>query len=414
MNDFKKYSAILFILSFLMISGCKETIFGEKAPNIDQQFPVIPPTDARSIEFIQAVPVWTGFNHPEDVMVGYDNLIYVADTYNNRIVQLDINGTVLGTISVPKPVAIAQDRKLDLLVAGRKDTTVGGNTISLACLYRINLYAVNHRISEATAKAVVVHPNYILGRTFRVSDSSQYFTGVATLADNSYYVTRTGPSNGDITQPGGPDNNILVFGSNDKFQTPLTSYLTATGTGKASANMLTGITTYAVPPQRANVDTRRSFLTCLKGENSFRVQGMRYSSGREDVAYLPDPNLDFSDTTVGHRFLYDSDPTDGTVQSIFVSPEDVTYTADRGYILVVDSGTDSLYQFTSNGVEGILPPTYSNDRKNIIVSFGGRGNGVKQFNHPMGIAYYQPDKIVLVADAGNNRIVRFALSTDIK
>lgn len=412
----KNYLAI--ILSIIILSlastGCKESIFGEKDPDISTEFPSVPSTDLKPIEFIQLAPMWMGFNHPEDVMVGYDELIYVADTYNNRVVQMDVNGTVLGSISVPHPVALAQDRKLDLLVAGRKDTVAGSSSISLACIYRINLYTANNRISNATAVPIVIHPGYILGRTLRVSDSTVYFTGIATLADNTYYITRTGPSNSDITQPGGPDNNVLAFGSSDQLQTPLTSYLTATGTGKASANQITSITTYAVPPQRANVDVRRHFITTLKGENSFRVQGMRYSSGREDIAYASDPDLEFSDTTVGRRFLYDSDPADGIVQSIFKSPEDVTYAADRGYIFVVDSKTDSLYQFTSNGIEGILPPTFSNERKNIIVSFGGTGNGLRQFNDPMGVAYYQPDKVVFVADAGNNRIVRFKLSTDIR
>ncbi len=398
----------------VLFNGCSDSIFGEKGPNIDKTFPPVPPTDSKTIEFIQLAPEWGGFNFPEDVMVGYDELIYVADTRNNRVVQLDINGTVLGTIAIPNPVAIAQDRKLDLLVAGRKDTVIGGQAIKLACLYRINLYKVNHNINAATAVPVVIHPGYVLGRTLKVSDSASYFTGVATLADNAYYITRTGPSNSDITQPGGPDNNILSFGANDKLITPLTSYLTATGTGKASANQLSSITTYAVPPQRANVNTRRGFLTTLVGENSFRTQGMRYSSGREDIAYTPDPELEFSDTTVGHRFLYDGNPKNGILQSLFVRPEDVTYAADRGYIFVVDSGTDSLYQFTSNGVEGILPPTFTVERKNIIVSFGGTGNGQKQFNKPMGVAYFQPNKIVLVADAGNNRIVRFKLSTDIQ
>lgn len=404
---------VMIVVGLVTVSGCNETIFGEKQ-NIGDEFPPVPPTDLKPIEFIQLAPVWTGFNHPEDVMVGYDELIYVADTYNNRVVQLDVNGTALGSIPIPSPVAIAQDRKLDLLVVGRKDTSVGSSTISLACVYRIKLYSVNNRISNASAVPVIIHPGYILGRTLRVSDSTIYFTGIATLADNSYYVTRSGPANTDITQPGGPDNNILSFGSNDQLQTPLTSYLTATGTGKASANQLTGISTYAVPPQRANVDTRRHFITTLKGENSFRVQGMRYSSGREDIAYAPDSDLEFSDTTVGRRFLYDGDPTDGILQSLFKNPEDVTYAADRGYILVVDSGTDSLYQFTSNGIEGILPPTFSTERKNIIVSFGGTGSGFRQFNDPMGIAYFQPDRVVLVADAGNNRIVRFKLSTDIR
>ena len=408
------FCIILIFFGIVILNGCSDTIFGEKGPNISAEFPPVPPTDAKPIEFIQLAPEWTGFNHPEDVMVGYDELIYVADTRNDRIVQLDINGTVLGAISIPRPVAIAQDRKLDLLVAGRKDTTIGGQAISLACIYRVNLFQVNHQINNASAKPVITHPSYILGRTLKVSDSSTYFTGVATLVDNAYYVTRTGPSNADITQPGGPDNNILSFGSNDQLLTPLTSYLTATGTGKASANKLTSITTYAVPPQRANVDVRRGFISTLKGENSFRTQGMRYSSGREDIAYTADPGLEFSDTTVGHRFLYDGNPTDGILQSLFVQPEDVTYTADRGFIFVVDSGTDSLYQFTSNGVEGILPPAFSTERKNIIVSFGGKGSGIKQFNDPMGVAYYQPNRILLVADAGNNRIVRFKLSTDIK
>lgn len=406
------FASLLMLVA--VINGCNDTIFGEKGPNIGEEFPPLPPTDAKPIEFIQLAPEWTGFNHPEDVMVGYDELIYVADTRNNRIVQLDINGTVLGWIAVPQPVALAQDRKLDLLVAGRKDTTIGGQTITLACIYRINLYQVNHKINNASAIPVVIHPTYVLGRTLRVSDSSSHFTGIATLADNSYYVTRTGPSNSDITQPGGPDNNILVFDSKDKFSTPLTSYLTATGTGKASANQLTGITTYAVPPQRANVDVRKGFLMTLKGNNSFRTQGMRYSSAREDIAFTADPELEFSDTTVGHRFLYDGDPADGVLQSLFVQPEDVTFAADRGYIFVVDAGTDSLYQFTSNGVEGILPPAFSTERKNIIVSFGGTGSGQRQFNDPMGVAYYQSSNIVFVADAGNNRIVRFKLSTDIQ
>ena len=412
MKNYHFFILLVFVL-LIVLAGCNETIFGEKQ-NIGDEFPPIPPTDQKPIEFIELAPIWYGFNHPEDVMVGYDELIYVADTYNNRVVQLDINGTVLGTIAIPRPVAIAQDRKLDLLVVGKKDTIAGSSTISLGCVYRIKLYPVNNRISNASVVPVIIHPSYILGRTLRVSDSTIYFTGIATLADNSYYVTRTGPANTDITQPGGPDNNILVFGSNDQLQTPLTSYLTATGTGKASANQLTSITTYAVPPQRANVDVRRHFITTLKGENSFRVQGMRYSSGREDIAYTADPELEFSDTTVGRRFLYDGEPSDGILQSLFKSPEDVTYAADRGYIFVVDSGTDSLYLFTSNGIEGILPPTFSNERKNIIVSFGGTGSGFRQFNDPMGVAYFQPDRVLLVADAGNNRIIRFKLSTDIR
>ena len=97
-----------------------------------------------------------------------------------------------------------------------------------------------------------------------------------------------------------------------------------------------------------------------------------------------------------------------------IQPEDVTYAADSRYIFVVDAATDSLYQFTSTGYEGVRPPVQSGERKNIIVSFGGTGSGPTQFNEPHGVAYYQGFNTLLVADTGNDRIVRFKLSTDIQ
>ena len=405
---------LLIVILSVFIFGCSENILGKKEPSIDYMFPPIPATDERKIEFIQLAPVWYGFNQPEDIMVGFDDLIYVADTKNNRIVQLDANGSVLGTISINNPVAIAQDRKLDLLVAARFDTIINNNKINLACIYRINLVKVNHKINLATAQPVVIHPNYILGRTLKSSDSTIYFTGISTLADNEYFIARRGNENTNITQSGGTDNAVLWFNSKDKILTPLTTYLSALGSGKTSANKISSISSYAMPPQRATVDARKSFLLTLVGENNFRVQGVKYSSGREDVAFTSDPNLDIIDTTLGHRFLYDENPKDEKIQGGFIEPEDVTYAADRGFIFVVDSKKDSVYQFTSNGIEGIIPPTYSKETKNIIVSFGGSGSGVKQFKNPKGIAYYQNDKILLVADTGNNRILRFKLSTDYK
>ena len=376
-------------------------------------FPEIPPTNQERIEYIPILPEWQGFNSPQDVHVGYDELIYVADTDNDRVVMLDLNGTVLGTSQrIVHPVAIAQDRKLDLLVIGRKDTVLGGTPIQLAAVFRLKLVGAGHRIDLAQPVPVVLHPNYILGRSLRQSDSAIAFTGIATMADNHYFVTRTGPSNAIITQAGGPDNNILWFGPNDTLVTPLTAYLTATGTGKASANGLSSITTYAVPPQRADVDTRRSFLVSLTGENSFRVQGMMYYKTTEESGFEPDPALEVIDTSAATRFLYFADIESGRPGGLFIQPEDVTYSADNRYIFAVDAATDSVYQFASNGFEGVLPPSYSSDRKNVIVSFGGTGSEATQFRSPHGVAYYQDYKLLLVADTGNNRILRFRLSTD--
>jgi DNA-binding beta-propeller fold protein YncE len=77
---------------------------------------------------------------------------------------------------------------------------------------------------------------------------------------------------------------------------------------------------------------------------------------------------------------------------------------------VVDSETDSLYQFSLNGFEGIRPPAAAGIDRYVKASFGGTGVGLMQFNDPVGVAYY--NQIVYVADAGNGRIMRYKLTLD--
>ena len=40
--------------------------------------------------FVQLNPVWEGYNKPQDIMVGREPFIYVADTENDRIVMLNL------------------------------------------------------------------------------------------------------------------------------------------------------------------------------------------------------------------------------------------------------------------------------------------------------------------------------------
>lgn len=57
------------------------------------------------------------------------------------------------------------------------------------------------------------------------------------------------------------------------------------------------------------------------------------------------------------------------------------------------------------------PPAGAVDQsRQVLVSFGKLGNGPKEFNTPSGVAYF--DRIVYVADKGNNRIVRYKLTSD--
>jgi len=111
------------------------------------------------------------------------------------------------------------------------------------------------------------------------------------------------------------------------------------------------------------------------------------------------------DYSKADRFLYETNR--------FINPVDVYIAPDiTGYIFVVDAATDSLYQFTRKGYEGVNPPAGSASTKQIIASFGGEGSGPFQFNDPSSVAYLR--ETVYVADKGNNRICRYKLSTDLE
>jgi hypothetical protein len=97
----------------------------------------------------------------------------------------------------------------------------------------------------------------------------------------------------------------------------------------------------------------------------------------------------------------------------FSRPTDVYIAGDQtGYIFVVDGNKDSLFQFTSRGYEGVNPPANYGSTKQIYASFGGKGQGLFNFDEPSGVCYFK--RMVFVADKNNNRICRFKLSTDLE
>ena len=129
-------------------------------------------------------PAWGGFNNPQAILVGKEPFIYVCDTGNDRIVMLNTAGTVLGTLHIKKPIAITQDYRLNLIVCAQHDTTINGVLKTFSAVYKIDLFAVNHIIANATPKLILprasdidFHPN------------SQY-TAVVAFYDNSFYKFR--------------------------------------------------------------------------------------------------------------------------------------------------------------------------------------------------------------------------------
>jgi sugar lactone lactonase YvrE len=88
-------------------------------------------------------------------------------------------------------------------------------------------------------------------------------------------------------------------------------------------------------------------------------------------------------------------PQDGisfVIPDRFSKPQG-SWVDNSGNIYIADAGKDSVYKFSVFGEE--------------LQSFGGP----TVFNSPSGVAFF--DKTLYVSDTGNNRILRFTLSTDL-
>ena len=319
--------------------------------------------------YVQQYPIWSGFNHPSAIIVGNDFLIYVADTYNDRVAMLDLTGRVIGySKTIKRPIALAEDKSLNLIVCAQFDTLLPAHVspTTFGAVYKMDLVSVGHDIAAGNFKKVFYEP----------TDSVRRYTGVAALYDNRYYITRTGPKN-ELTRID-KDIAVLLFSATDQLITPV-SNLTPEGTGLLSIHTLTGIATM---PTGRSVE----FVICQTGDVAlYKVQWIRLIAEGQTTNYASK--------------FYPS--VDGDIDFLrinrFSTPRGVTLDPS-GNLFVVDSQVDSLYRFSTRGVERF--------------SFGGTGSGERQFREPSGVAYF--DKTIFVADAGNNRIVRFKLSTDLR
>ncbi len=305
--------------------------------------------------YLQLSPVWdagTGydFSGPKDILLGREPLIYVADTGNDRIVMLDLAGNVLGSSqAIENPVSLAQDSKLRIVAVTDSNK-----------IYRLDLVAVGHEIANAPVELVFEE----------VDNPDRRYTGIAAVIgvlsgqiSISYYVAASGAQK--------RDNQVLIFPEDFDVNVPDAILLEPEGLGIQSASDPSGITTLR--------DFTIDFIFCMVGQNSFKVQWI--TAGQ--FGFTPRLN-----------------PADGSFDLFepgkFTTPEDVAVD-EEGAIFVVDAETDFMLKFSSSGEE--------------LQSFGGSGSGLKEFNSPAGVAVF--NKTLYVADTGNNRIVRFKLSTDV-
>ncbi len=358
----RKYLFVFFIIFALFFGACKESKFPLSSLPVAESTKNIGDT-----AYIQQNPEWTGFSHPQAIIIGKEPLVYVADTDNNRVVMMDIGGNVIGYSKyIKRPIGMAQDNRLQLIVCAEFDTLIAGHSAptTFGAVYKIDLFAAGNNISNADVRRIYFEPG----------DSVRRFTAVATLYDNQFYVTRVGTKN----EPERIDKDIAVlqFSKDDIFLSTIPD-LIPEGTGIKSLHTLTGIATM---PIGKSVE----FVICQTGDKAqFKVQWIRLVSVGQT-------------TNWESKFSPQTDPDlDIFRLSHFTNPEGVVIDPS-GNLFVIDAGKDSLFRFTTRGIEKY--------------SFGGSGIGKEKFNNAHGVAFF--DKILYIADTGNNRIVRFKLSID--
>lgn len=399
----------------LLLAGCDALLGSKQDPTTEEIFRVgrTEPGLLREVEYVPLFPFYTlggdgaPLEAPKDVYVGFDTFIYVVDARGLHV--LDQAGRPATFIPIPGgATSVIQDRRLHVYVTARRDTTIGGRTWNLpVVLHYAGIPTGNPRLVD-----ILWHPfddrSRRLNRPDPIpTDEQVEFTGVAVLADNSIYVARRGPVN-DPASVILPHNTILEF-TPDGINTQALVTLDPRQPSLRSAVNPSDVLTFVHPPQRTTFPFLRDFYiaqTPPEGQQlRYAVLSIRAVETPDGIEYRPDADKIqiVGDTTRGDGFLYEDFK--------FGCPSDLAFAADgTNYLFVLDACKDSLFVFTSAGVEGVAPPPGAASTKPVVVSFGGRGDGSRQFNNPQGVAYDR--RIVYVADTGNNRIARFRLNTD--
>jgi DNA-binding beta-propeller fold protein YncE len=356
----------------------------------------LPFSGDRSLDttYVQIWPDWTDaggipFKSPEDVYMGYDTYVYIADTGNDRIVKMDRRGKFIAQYSVSHPISVAQDPLLRLA------TVTGENQIYLKDIGDEKPF---HKVfsfeSQMDTLVFLVDSSFVIDSTFYPDSLDTILVGVDTLEaivdtintsiraiaatpvpkDDYIFYTCDQTSHTYVGIGGKKHQRDQISMFVPRFEDTMLVFqygdaAVRKGAGLGETISPTGIFTY---PYR---DHFRIAFTQGYTPNSAQVlNGESYRSviPRTDSTQLYFPGM-------------------------FGLAEDVTVD-EFDNIYVVDASRHSVLKFNSRG--------------RLLLKFGSSGSGNKEFKRPKGIAYY--NKTLYLADTGNNRILRFKLSTDIR
>lgn len=347
--------------------------------------------------YAEIFPPWGGFADPRTILMGRDQLIYVADYAGNRVLMMDASGAVLRQRTILHPISLAQNSKLDLYVGGEAIAPNGVDTAG--AIFRIALVRLD------TVYLAGYHIDTLLNDTTPIYRDTAYYAyndldtahmkivweepgrpqrrypGIGILPGNGYLAARTGPDNSSFVDP---DTRVLVFDSGDTLITPLGDLVTRASGGTAITDIrfLTGL---LVLPASSDF-----VLTQSSDGVAYGAIWMMYVNRPDFQGYMPkyDPT---NPTQAGVDFLHANQ---------FDEAMGAAFDARRRDLFIVDAGLDSVLKFDRNGQ---FKTESFGKYKTTSIQFPG-------LNRPSGIGF-SSDCTLYVVDSGNKVIRRFKLST---
>jgi hypothetical protein len=354
MKQFLQHGGTVLLAGMLLVAaGCEKEFDLSTLPRPDE--------GVADTSYVQLSPPFTGFVGPEDLLIGRDQLLYVADTKANRVVMMNRAGQFMSHREILHPLSVAQDSRLDLLVGGE---IVASNGDTVGAIFRIHLVAASHHLDEAVIDTVWIE----------YAHRERRFPGLSVFGDNQYLAARTGPDNSSFVDP---DARVMLFDRNDVYETPVPEFVSGQGGGIWYINKPTAVTT---------LPGGYHFIMTQSSEGvSYGALWMRYEKNADFDGWLPkfDP----------------AKPEEVTdfIRTPYLYPEAVTVDKIRGDVFVADAGLDSVFKFNSRG--RFRPE-----------SFGRvRSGGFMQ--RPTGLAYLE--KVLYVLDGAQGIVLRFRLTTDV-
>ncbi len=350
---------LVFFWLLVVLPGCEEKFDLSTLPQ--------PGAILLDTSYVRLDPPFAGYAGAEDIIIGNDQLLYVADTRANRIVMMNRAGQVLSERHLLAPLSLAQDSRLDLLVGGAVAVSSADTAGALLRIHLVSSSADSaHRLDVARIETVWVER----------ARPHRRFPGLTVFGDNTYLAVRTGGDNSSFIDP---DARVLLFDASDRFVTPIPALNTRIGSG---------ITDMYQPTAIASFPGVKDFvLTQLSQGVAYGALWLRFEHTLDFDGWLPkfDP----------------ARPEDAGVDFLrpnrFLEPSAVAIDRARRDVFVADAGLDSIFKFTSRGA--------------FRAESFGRSLSGGTLQRPTGLAFFE--QVLYVLDSSSGFIFRYRLSTDV-